>query len=102
MSRSYGDKFLLELNNADPKHPGVALAKACVKANLPAKFVAAAMGVTRISIYSWFRGKPLRKKNRVYAEAMTKIITDDMESGRLPAKNVADAKHWARSVVGEE
>ena len=40
MPRPYSDKFILGLNNGRPRNKGVQLAKICVKAGLPAKYVA--------------------------------------------------------------
>lgn len=94
MSRSYSDSFLIGLHKSDPKRIGTQLALACVKANLPAKYVAEAMDVTRMSIYSWFRGKPIRFKNQLRAEKLIEIIEDDMTKGDLPAKNTLAAKAY--------
>lgn len=102
MSRGYSDKFLLELSSADLTNPGIALAKACVDAKLPALYVAAALEVSRMALYAWFRGKPIRKKNLQYVEALIKLIKEDTESGRLPAKNTADAKAYIEDMIGKK
>ena len=47
MPRTYSEPFLIELHKANPNRAGTALALACVKANLPAKYVAEALEVTR-------------------------------------------------------
>jgi hypothetical protein len=52
MPRPYSDKFILGLNKGDPKSKGVQLAKICVKAGLPAKYVANVFGVSRMSIFT--------------------------------------------------
>ena len=94
MSRSYSEAFLLELHRANPNRIGTKLAHACVKANLPAKYVANAMGVTRMTIYSWFRGKPLRFKNELLAERLIECIEEDTAKEHLPAKNNLGAKAY--------
>lgn len=101
MSRSYSEEFLVEMYRADPNRTGVALAHACVKANLPAKYVAQVLGVSRMSIYSWFRGKPIRDKNRQVAEVFTDLVEGDMAKGLLPAKNLLDAKKYLEDMVGK-
>jgi len=99
MARSYSDKFLQEMDKADPHRAGVALAKACVRANLPAKYVAVVLNVTRMSIYSWFRGKPIRDKNQQAAEMFTCLIEGDLIRGKLPAKNLDEAKKYIEYVI---
>lgn len=102
MSRGYSDKFLLQLSSADPTNHGIALAKACVEAKLPSKYVAVALEVSRMGIYAWFRGKPIRKKNLAYVKALIKLIKEDTEAGRLPAKNTADAKAYIEDMIGKK
>lgn len=102
MSRSYSESFLVDMYKANPNKPGVALARACVEANLPAKYVAIVLGVTRMTVYAWFRGKPIRNKNSKTAEAFTRLVRDDLLSGRLPAKSVADAKAYLGEMIGQE
>ena len=102
MSRSYSESFLVDMYKDDPNKPGVALARACVDANLPAKYVATVLGVTRMTVYSWFRGKPLRDNNRKVVEAFTRLVRKDLEEGRLPAKSVADSKIYLGEMIGKE
>lgn len=101
MPRTYSEEFLLEMYRADPNKTGVALAHACVKANLPAKYVAQALEVSRMTIYSWFRGKPIRDKNRQVAEVFTDLVEGDILKGLLPAKNLIDAKRYLEDMIGE-
>ena len=72
-----------------------------VKANLPAKYVAQVLGVSRMSIYSWFRGKPIRDKNRQVAEVFTDLVEGDLAKEILPAKNLMDAKKYLEDMVGK-
>ena len=102
MSRNYSQEFLIDMFKADPNNLGIALARACVNANLPAKYVAVALGVTRMTVYGWFRGKPFRNKNKEVAEAFIRLVKKDMEDGRLPAKNVADAKLYLGEMIDKE
>jgi len=94
MPRPYSEKFLLELHRTDSNRIGVQLAKACVKANLPAKYVADYLGVTRITVYSWFRGKPLRDKNQQAVEVLLKRIQKDIEALTLPVMSTHAAKKY--------
>jgi hypothetical protein len=100
MPRTYSEAFLIELHKADPNRVGTALALACVKANLPAKYVAKALEVTRMTVFSWFRGKPIRHKNMLKVETFTDLVESDTAKGILPAKNTAAAKAYIEEMIG--
>lgn len=102
MSRPYSEPFLLELYRANPNKAGIALALACVKANLPAKYVAEALEVTRMTVFSWFRGKPIRHSNMLKVETLTDLIESDTAKGVLPAKNTAAAKAYIEEMIGRK
>jgi predicted transcriptional regulator len=46
-----------EVNDANPRMLGVKLAKICIKKEIPVKDVAEFFKVSRVTVYSWFRGK---------------------------------------------
>jgi len=100
MPRTYSEAFLIELHKANPHRAGTALALACVKANLPAKYVAKALEVTRMTVFSWFRGKPIRHKNLLKIETFTDLVESDTAKGILPAKNTAAAKAYIEEMIG--
>jgi hypothetical protein len=100
MSRTYSEAFLIELHKANPHRAGTALALACVKANLPAKYVAIALDVTRMTVFSWFRGKPIRHKNLLKVETFTDLVESDTAKGVLPARNTAAAKTYIEEMIG--
>jgi hypothetical protein len=100
MSRTYSEAFLIELHKANPHRAGTALALACVKANLPAKYVAIALDVTRMTVFSWFRGKPIRHKNLLKVETFTDLVESDTAKGILPARNTAAAKAYIEEMIG--
>ena len=102
MSRTYSEAFLIESHKANPNRAGIALALACVNANLPAKYVANALEVTRMTVFSWVRGKPLRHNNLVKVETLTDLIESDTAKGLLPAKNTALAKNYLEDMVGRK
>jgi len=102
MPRTYSDRFLIGMHQANPRRAGVALAQACVKANLPAKYVAVALKVTRMTVYSWFRGKPIRDKNRKLVEVFTDLVESDTAKGMLPAKNTQEAKTYIEEMIGQK
>jgi len=100
MSRTYSEAFLIELHKGNPNRAGTALALACVKANLPAKYVAVALEVTRMTVFSWFRGKPIRHKNLLRVETFTDLVESDTAKGLLPAKTTAAAKAYIEEMIG--
>jgi hypothetical protein len=102
MSRSYSEAFLIELHKANPHRAGTALALACVKANLPAKYVAWVLDVTRMTAFSWFRGKPIRHRNLLKVETFTDLVESDTAKGLLPAKSNKAALEYLEAMVGRK
>ncbi|NBS71304.1 hypothetical protein EBT31_20705 [bacterium] len=100
MPRTYSKQFIEQLEKSNPNRAGIALAHACVQGNLPAKYVAYALEVTRMTVFSWFRGAHVRHKNLLKIEAITDLIESDIAKGILPAKNNAEAKAYLEDMVG--
>ena len=101
MSRPYSQKFIDEVMNSDTRRVGVELAQHCVKANIPAKYVAVALGVSRATVHNWFRGNILRGKNEDMALAFIRLVKQDIDAGLLPAKSIKDAKAYISDMIGE-
>ena len=102
MPRMYGHKFLLGLKDGDPNRLGIRLARACVDANLPASYVAKALEVSRMTMYSWFRGQGIREEKRGSVEAFLKILEQDTDEGRLPTNSMHEARRYIQDVIGVE
>jgi len=102
MARPYSDKFLRELEASSDKGLGVELARACVRANLPATYVAVALETSRITIYGWFRGQQIRSKKEKTVKTLIELLENDMREGRLPARTQADAKAYIQDMIGAE
>ena len=102
MSRCYSYELVKEVNKSDPNRVGTALALACIKGNLPAVYVSVVLKVTRMSIHSWFRGKPIREKNRKLVEVFTDLVESDTAKGILPAKTKAEAKKYLEEMIGRK
>ena len=99
MPRTYSEAFLIELHKANPNRAGTALALACVEANLPAKYVAKALDVTRMTVFSWFRGSPIRHKNILKIETFVSLVEDDTAKGVLPARSTIQAKKYIEELI---
>lgn len=100
MSRTYGEKFLLQLKDADPSRVGVRLARLCVDANLPAAYVAKVLETSRTTVYEWFRGQTMKEQNVNKVEALMHLIVQDMENGKLPATSARVAKQYLSEMIG--
>jgi len=100
MPRTYSKQFIAGLEKSNPNRAGIALAYACVAGNLPAKYVAYALDVTRMTVFSWFRGSYIRHKNLLKVEAITELIESDTAKGILPATSNAQAKAYLEEMVG--
>jgi hypothetical protein len=100
MARPYGEKFLLELGENTSDSLGVQLAKLCVKANLPATYVAVALETTRTTVYSWFRGQGIREDKRRTVDTFIRLLGEDLEKEVLPAKTMKDARQYIHQVTG--
>lgn len=94
MARPYSERFLLDLNKADPTRIGVQLGKVCVKANLPTSYVAKAFEVSRMSIHSWFRGQYVREKNYEKIIKFIDLVKVELDIGALPAMSLVDARKF--------
>ena len=102
MPRTYSQDLIDEVNRSNPNNFGIALAKACINANLPAKYVAIALNVSRMTVHGWFRGAPLREKNRRLVEVFTDLVESDTAKGLLPAKNSHEAKRYIEEMIGRK
>jgi hypothetical protein len=94
MARPYSEKFLISLQHLDSSRLGIKLGKICVKANLPTIYVADAFNVSRMTVYSWFRGKPLRDKNSTRVENFISMVEEGLANGVLPAATLPEAKEF--------
>jgi len=63
MAIMYSEKFRLELSKFNSNLIGVKLAKLCVKADVPPIEVAEKCNVSRLTVYTWFRGGAIRSRN---------------------------------------
>tara|TARA_R110000822_G_C14971247_1_gene457349 strand:+ start:186 stop:506 length:321 start_codon:yes stop_codon:yes gene_type:complete len=99
MSRSYSDKFLLGLNNADEEKIGVKLAKICVAADFRIVWVADTFGVSKMCIHNWFKGRPVRDKNNTKIKNFIAFIEKGLKNGELPINNSEATKQYLESEI---
>ena len=100
MARSYSAEFLRELANTQSDSVGIALARVCVEANIPASYVAVALETSRMTIHGWFRGQEIRKSKHKLIEVFMDLVKKDLKDGILPAENHEDAKEYIQDMLG--
>lgn len=98
MARPYGLELLQALDNEMDGRLGTELARVCVRANLPTQHLASVFGVSRMTIHSWFRGKPIRSARHGAIESFMNKVEDDIKTGILPAINLKKAKVYLAQV----
>ena len=101
MTRKYSEKFISSVEDGDISRTGILLAKVCLQANLPGKYVASALDVSRMTIYSWFRGKYLRDKNQEIVKDFIDILENDLIEGILPVTDLQSAKLYLQEITGK-
>jgi hypothetical protein len=100
MVRRYSAELVELVENAPSYKLGLDLAATCIKANLPAVYVAEVLEVSRYTIHTWFRGGAIRPRKRPRIESFIKLVEEDMEKGILPVKNLLDARYYLGDMVG--
>lgn len=85
-----------------PDNLGIVLAKACVKANIPLKLVAKALGVSRMSVHTWFRGGEIRQGRKQLIVAFLKVVEEDTARGVLPLADFKSAKEYIHDLISKE
>jgi hypothetical protein len=100
MPRTYSTDFVDTVQGASSYRLGIDLAATCIKAKFPAAYVAQVFNTSRQTIYSWFRGSPIRFKKRAKIETFIELVEEDLKRGLLPCKNLADARAYLKDMIG--
>jgi hypothetical protein len=72
MAKGYSTLTVQEIQEANPTLLGVKLGKICVNKDIPVIDVAEYFGVSRVTVYAWFRGKTVVSGK--HADKMQKMI----------------------------
>jgi len=70
--RGYSYSLVQRIRAADPGHIGVKLGNLCVTKNIPVVQVAKDLGVSRLTVYTWFLGQFYPKPEA--AERMKELL----------------------------
>jgi len=73
MTYGYSQSLVRANKNASIKSLGVALGRACIRANISVSQIAQDLGVSRMTIYNWFKGD--REPHPSYAQTIADYIT---------------------------
>jgi hypothetical protein len=99
MPRPYSEEFMRFISTTDSKSLGVALGRACVKANLPLIQVSRYLVVSKVSLFNWFRGRGMRENMREKVETFLNIVERDLEAGILPVSSHKEAALYIKGVA---
>lgn len=64
-SRGYSSKIVKANKEADISNPGVLLGRMCIAKEIPVFDVAQFFGVSRMTIYKWFKGAELPRQKQI-------------------------------------
>jgi predicted transcriptional regulator len=64
-SRGYSYRIVKANKEADTVSPGVQLGRLCITQEIPVASVAEFFGVSRMTIYKWFKGVEMPRKKQV-------------------------------------
>ena len=100
MPRTLSQQLLEQLESTEEVTLGTSLAKLCIKARLPVLYVSTMLGVSRMTLHTWFRGGNIRPDHCVKIEKFMSLIEDDIQSGVLPKKTLDDSREYAEAFSG--
>lgn len=60
--RGYSSRIIEINKHADTSSPGVLLGRVCISQEIPVSDVAEFFGVSRMTIYKWFKGQEIPRK----------------------------------------
>jgi predicted transcriptional regulator len=72
MPKGYSLLMADEIKSANSQLLGVQLGRVCLNKDIPVSDVASFFGVSRMTVYSWFRGKSIVSGK--HAEKMKKLV----------------------------
>ena len=75
--RGYSHAMVEEVRAADPTHYGVQLGLHCIENKIPAHLMAKRIGVSRLTIYHWFKGK--FKPRNEHIEKIKEVLAEGKE-----------------------
>ena len=99
MTSKYSAALVDAVRGATEYKLGTDLANICIAANLPASYVAQVLGVTRMTVHTWFRGGAIRPSKRERVSVFIEIVEGDLKQGLLPAPSLAKARAYLEEMT---
>jgi hypothetical protein len=59
------------------------------------------LGVTRMTLHTWFRGGVIREAKHSKIQAFINIVKKDLLNGRLPVENTREARSYLQPMCSE-
>jgi hypothetical protein len=101
MPTKYSHALIEAVQSTHVRGLGQELALLCIHADLPAAYVAQVLGVSRMTLHTWFRGGEIRERKHVVIEAFMKLVKEDIANGVLPAKTFSEARSYLQTMCDE-
>jgi hypothetical protein len=99
MPRPYSEEFMRFINTTGSSSLGIRLGRACVRANLPLVYVARALGISKVTLFNWFRGRGMRESMRDRVEVFLEVVERDLEANILPTGSYEEAGRYIKEVT---
>lgn len=99
MVSKYSARLVEAVRGATEYKLGVDLANICIAGNLPAAYVAQVLGVTRMSLHTWFRGGAIRPSKRERINVFIELVENDLKQGVLPVRTLAEARAYLQEMT---
>lgn len=80
-ARGYSSRIVEKNKHASTSSPGVMLGRICIAQEIPVSEVAEFFGVSRMTIYKWFKGLEIPRKK--HAEQIEEILKQVKRKIRL-------------------
>jgi hypothetical protein len=100
MARTLSPEILQRIESADADTLAMQLAKVAVEAKLPVMYVASMLGLSRMTLHTWYRGGEVRESRREKIETFIALINDDIQAGVLPKDTLLETKDYAERFSG--
>lgn len=101
MPSKYSAGLVRSVCNVPQRTLGQDLAMLCIAANLPAVYVSQVLGVSRMTLHTWFRGGEVRERKHSKIHAFMRVVRGDFDAGRLPVKTVREARSYLQTMSSE-
>lgn len=101
MSGKYSAELIATVRSLHVRSLGQDLAYLCIEGNLPATYVAQVLGVTRVTLHAWFRGKEIKAHRVPKIEAFIRLLTHDLEKKVLPVTTLEQARAYLQEMCDE-